>query len=124
VNISSDAGLSGDFGPPAYSASKAAVINLTQHAATLLGRQGVRVNAVAPGLVNTPPSRETIETMGSIFRANTLLPRLAEPGDIANAALFLACDEASFITGQVLSVDGGYLAHQPHYSEVIALMDS
>jgi len=107
LNASSVVGLDGNFGQTNYVATKAAVIGMTKVWARELGRYGVRVNAVAPGFTATEILISMPEKVLDGMRARTPLGRLGEPRDIANAYLFLASDEASFITGTVLRVDGG-----------------
>jgi NAD(P)-dependent dehydrogenase (short-subunit alcohol dehydrogenase family) len=112
LNISSVNGLA-YLGNEAYSAAKAAVINLTQSIAVRYGPQGIRANAIAPGTIRTPIWQERIQKEPNIFeRLKRWYPlgRVGEPEDVANAALFLASDEASWITGIVLRVDGGLMA--------------
>lgn len=112
VNIASVNGLSA-LGNEAYSAAKAGVINLTMGIAVRYGAHGVRCNAIAPGTVRTPVWQERIERDPVVFQRLVKwypLGRVGEPDDIANAALFLASDDASWITGSVLRVDGGLLA--------------
>jgi NAD(P)-dependent dehydrogenase (short-subunit alcohol dehydrogenase family) len=112
VNIASVNGLSA-LGNEAYSAAKAGVINLTMGIAVRYGAHGVRCNAIAPGTVRTPVWQERIERDPVVFERLVKwypLGRVGEPDDIANAALFLASDDASWITGAVLRVDGGLLA--------------
>ncbi len=112
VNIASVNGLMG-LGEEAYSAAKAGLINLTQNVATRYGRQGIRANAICPGTVHTPIWQKVLETSPDVFeRLSRWYPlgRVGEPEDIARAALFLASDEASWITGAVLPVDGGLTA--------------
>jgi 3-oxoacyl-[acyl-carrier protein] reductase len=109
VNIASVAGLiTGAANNTPYAASKAAVIALTKRLALELGPNGITVNAICPGFIRTDMAlREDAEQRTAAFAAKAVLGRVGEPGDIAAAALFLASDEASFITGQVLTVDGG-----------------
>jgi 3-oxoacyl-[acyl-carrier protein] reductase len=107
LNASSVVGLDGNFGQTNYVATKAGVIGMTKVWARELGRYGVRVNAVAPGFTATEILISMPEKVLDGMRARTPLGRLGEPRDIANAYLFLASDEASFITGTVLRVDGG-----------------
>jgi 3-oxoacyl-[acyl-carrier protein] reductase len=107
LNASSVVGLDGNFGQTNYVATKAGVIGMTKVWARELGRHGVRVNAVAPGFTATEILVSMPEKVLDGMRARTPLGRLGEPRDIANAYLFLASDEASFITGAVLRVDGG-----------------
>jgi NAD(P)-dependent dehydrogenase (short-subunit alcohol dehydrogenase family) len=118
--------MSGDLGHPAYGASKAAINVVTQYAATEFGKHGVRVNAVAPGLVVTEVSRESGHAgpMADAMLANHLTPRLGTARDIALAVLYLASDESEFVTGQVLCVDGGLGAHAPYVSELRGLLGS
>ena len=112
VNITSVNGMSA-LGNEAYSAAKAGVINLTQGIAVRYGHHGVRCNAIAPGTIRTPIWQERVDKDPVVFQRLVKwypLGRVGEPDDIANAAMFLASDEASWITGTVLTVDGGLLA--------------
>jgi meso-butanediol dehydrogenase/(S,S)-butanediol dehydrogenase/diacetyl reductase len=112
VNIASVNGLSA-LGNEAYSAAKAGVINLTQGIAVRYGRHGIRCNAIAPGTIRTPIWQERADRDPMVFERLVKwypLGRVGEPDDVANAALFLASHEASWITGTVLPVDGGLLA--------------
>jgi NAD(P)-dependent dehydrogenase (short-subunit alcohol dehydrogenase family) len=112
VNITSVNALSA-LGNEAYSAAKAGVINLTQGIAVRYGGYGVRCNAVAPGTIRTPIWQERVDRDPSVFERLVKwypLGRVGEPDDIANAAMFLASDDASWITGTVLTVDGGLMA--------------
>ncbi len=109
VSISSIVGLDGNIGQSNYAATKAAVVSMTKGWAREFARKGakVRVNAVSPGYTRTPMIATVPEKVLEPIIAKTPLGRLAEVRDIANAVLFLASDEAEFITGQVLRVDGG-----------------
>jgi NAD(P)-dependent dehydrogenase (short-subunit alcohol dehydrogenase family) len=112
LNIASVNGLSA-LGNEAYSAAKAGVINLTQGIAVRYGRHGIRCNAIAPGTIRTPIWQERIERDPAVFQRLVKwypLGRVGEPDDVADAAMFMASDEASWITGVVLPVDGGLLA--------------
>jgi NAD(P)-dependent dehydrogenase (short-subunit alcohol dehydrogenase family) len=117
VNLSSITGVVGLPVRPAYSASKGAVAILTKQLAVDFGRNDVRVNALAPSFVITNINRAMFQRMqadGTPWERlldQHLLRRLGEPRDVANAALFLASDEARWITGVTLPVDGGYTAH-------------
>jgi 3-oxoacyl-[acyl-carrier protein] reductase len=107
LNATSVVGLDGNFGQTNYVASKAGVIGMTKVWARELGRYNIRVNAVAPGFTATEMVASMPENILAGMRARTPLGRLGDPADIANAYCFLASDEASFITGDVLRVDGG-----------------
>jgi len=107
LNASSVVGLYGNFGQTNYVASKAGVIGMTRVWAREFGRYGIRVNAVAPGIIDTDMMRSVPEKARESLCAHTPLGRMGKPEDIANAYLWLASDAASFVTGVVLSVDGG-----------------
>jgi len=107
LNASSVVGLYGNFGQTNYVATKAAVIGMTKVWARELGKSNIRVNAVAPGFTATEMVMKMPEKVLEGMKARTPLQRLGEPRDIANAYWFLASDEATFITGAVLCVDGG-----------------
>ena len=109
INVVSDAGRVGEPFLTVYSAAKAGVIGFTKALAKELGRYNITVNAVAPGTTRTPGSRDFIEGAGEekLVKAYPLR-RLGEPRDIASAILFFASDLAGYVTGQVLSVSGGY----------------
>lgn len=108
VNVSSIWGIVGTSGVCAYQASKAAVRMMSKNAALSYVSDGIRVNSLHPGLVETPMiSRQAAEITAAVVAA-TPMRRAAQPKEIASAALFLASDEASFVTGAELAVDGGY----------------
>lgn len=107
LNASSVVGLDGNFGQTNYVATKAGVVGMTKVWARELGRFGIRVNAVAPGFIATEMVQAMPEKILDAMKARTPLPRLGQPEDVANAYLFLASDDASFISGAVLRVDGG-----------------
>lgn len=109
LNASSVVGLYGNFGQSNYVAAKAGVIGMTKTWARELGKKGIRVNAVAPGFIATDILQSIPEKVINMMVEKTPLGRMGKPQDIANAYLFLATDEASFITGAVLSVDGGII---------------
>lgn len=109
INAASIVGLYGNFGQTNYVAAKAGLIGMTKTWARELGPNNIRVNAVAPGFTATEMIASVPEKVLDSVRERTPLRRLARPEDIANAYLFLASDEASFITGITLSVDGGLL---------------
>ncbi len=107
VNISSIVGLSGNAGQANYSASKAGLIGLTKSSAKELCTRGITVNAVAPGFIETEMTHVLPAAARQAFLDRALVNRPGTPNDVAAAVLFLASDSASYITGQVLAVDGG-----------------
>jgi NAD(P)-dependent dehydrogenase (short-subunit alcohol dehydrogenase family) len=117
ISTASIAGLSGSFRLHAYSASKAAVINLTRTAAIELGKDRIRVNCICPGVISTPLVHGGIpggkEILDPILGKAQPLQRAGQAEDIANMAMFLASDEANWITGAAMVVDGGFTAGTP-----------
>jgi 3-oxoacyl-[acyl-carrier protein] reductase len=107
VNISSIVGLHGNPGQTNYSASKAGIIGFTKALARELGTRGVRANVIAPGYIDTRLTDVISAEMKELMLANTPLGRFGRPEDVAGAVRFLCSDEAAFITGDVLLVDGG-----------------
>ena len=107
VNTSSVVGLYGNFGQTNYVATKSGIIGMTKVWARELGRKGITVNAVAPGFIATDMVKTVPEAVLKTLEEKTPLGRLGLPSDIANAYLFLCSDEASYVNGAVLSVDGG-----------------
>ncbi len=111
VHLSSAFGLVGYPGSSIYSTTKAALAGLTRQMAADYGPKGIRVNAVAPGLIETGMTRERLAN-SAVYRKlmveTTPFPRWGQPGDVANAIHFLCSDEASFVNGQTLAVDGGW----------------
>ena len=107
INISSVAGVYGNAGQLNYSASKAAIIGMTKSAAKELGARGITVNAVAPGFIETDMTEKLPDKAKAAIIERISLGRTGKPEDVANAVAFLAGDSASYITGQVLCVDGG-----------------
>jgi 3-oxoacyl-[acyl-carrier protein] reductase len=107
INASSVVGLDGNFGQTNYVATKAGVIGMTKVWSRELGRYNIRVNAIAPGFIATDIIKTMPEKIIESMKSRTPLGRMGESRDVANAYLFLASDEASFISGEVLRVDGG-----------------
>ena len=123
INTSSGVSILGDVLNPAYSASKAAVNALTRNTATQFGRDNIRCNAILPGLVLSPVARaQMTEAQLAMIQRHVLLPRENVANDIAGAVLWLASDHGSFVTGQIISVDGGICHHQPHYADMMDMM--
>lgn len=109
LNISSIVALYGNVGQTNYAATKAGLVGMTKTLAKELGKKGIRVNAIAPGFIYTPMTATVPEKILDMMKEKTPLKRLGTPGDVANALLFLSSDDASFINGAVISVDGGLL---------------
>jgi 3-oxoacyl-[acyl-carrier protein] reductase len=107
INVASVSGLMGNPGQVNYSASKAGVIGLTRTVACELASRNITVNAVAPGFINTDMTAKLGDEIIEQVRKEIPLGRLGEPQDVADAVLFLASDAASFITGHILTIDGG-----------------
>jgi meso-butanediol dehydrogenase/(S,S)-butanediol dehydrogenase/diacetyl reductase len=113
VHVASVSGLRGDRGLAAYNAAKAGVVNLTRTAALELAPAGIRVNAVCPGLIDTPALRRVVDhqpARAAAARAAVPAGRFGRPEEVARAILFLASDDASYVTGTTLVVDGGLTA--------------
>lgn len=109
INVSSIVGIYGNIGQVNYASAKAGLIGMTKTLAKELGKKGVRVNAIAPGFIHTPMTSKVPEKILEMMKEKTPLKRLGEPRDVAQTLLFLASDEANFINGAVIPVDGGLL---------------
>ena len=119
INTSSGASLTGDLYRPAYGASKAAINNFTMYVATQYGKQGVRCNAIAPGIVVTAAAEASNgEERFDVLMRHVLSPKIGRPEDIAGVVAMLASDDGRYINGQVIAVDGGIRAHFAHVADV------
>jgi len=120
INTSSGSAQAGALGYSAYGVCKAGIENLTRYIAAQHGKEGIRCNAIAPGLIVTPVTQAYyVGEIGEMMLSHHLTRRLGQPEDIAHAVVYLASDEAAFVTGQVFNVDGGLLSHQPYYADEI-----
>lgn len=120
VTTSSTSGQFGDLSRAAYGVSKAGIDSLTRYVATLYGKQRIRANAVAPGVVRTPALAANVSSAElSLFERNHVTPGMGEPQHIAQVVAFLLSDAAAYITGQVVNVDGGLTMHTPLYAEFL-----
>jgi NAD(P)-dependent dehydrogenase (short-subunit alcohol dehydrogenase family) len=124
VNTASTGGFAGDITRMAYSVSKAGIIGLTRQIATHHGRQGIRCNAVAPGLVLTPGTRGAAAAVIDVMHKHLLVLEFGEPEDIAALVCFLASAEARYINGQTYIADGGMLAHNPTMADLVQMMEA
>jgi NAD(P)-dependent dehydrogenase (short-subunit alcohol dehydrogenase family) len=120
ILTASGSGLFGDLSNIAYGTSKAGILGLNRYVATIYGSQGIRCNAINPGLIRTEGGKGNVpEAMLPIMQRNTLVPRLGKVEDIAAAVAFLASDDAAFITGTTINVDGGMTCHAPYMSDFL-----
>lgn len=124
INTASNTAFQGHFLLTAYTASKAALIQLTRSVAASYGRNGLRCNAVAPGTIMTPSLEATFpESARRLVEDETLMTQLGEPKDVAEVVAFLASSAAHHLTGQVIVVDGGLSSHVPGMAQVRALFE-
>ncbi|MBB35914.1 MAG: short-chain dehydrogenase [Hirschia sp.] len=122
VNTASNSGTAGDLARIAYGASKGAIITMTKYIATQHGRQNIRCNSVAPGVVLTEALDATVPGLKEVIKRHILTPEFGDPDDIAALVAFLASDESRYITGENISISGGGLVHQPHYADLLDMM--
>ncbi|WP_068072280.1 SDR family NAD(P)-dependent oxidoreductase [Novosphingobium lentum] len=122
INTASGSAFLGDLARVAYGTSKGAVVSLTRYVATQHAAEGIRCNAIAPGLIMTPAFANSGQTNLEPFMKQILSPRVGTPDDVAAAVAYLASDEAGYITGTVLHVDGGLSAHQPYVADFEAML--
>jgi NAD(P)-dependent dehydrogenase (short-subunit alcohol dehydrogenase family) len=120
INTASGSGVFGDLSSIAYGSSKAAIMAFTKYVATIYGKQGIRCNAINPGLIRSEGGKKNVYgPMVDILAANTLTPRLGQPEDIAAAVAYLASDDAEFVTGAIFNIDGGITCHASYMSDVL-----
>ena len=114
INIGSMASCSGDLSSTAYACAKAGVDKLTQYTALQYGKQNIRCNCVRPGLIVTPENDAHVpQVLKDIFTSNIMVNRYGCPEDIGYMCVYLASDESSYVTGQIVNVDGGLNSHVP-----------
>jgi len=126
VNTASGAAFVGMLSNTCYGILKAGIVTMTQYVATQHGKENIRCNAIAPGLIVTPSTRDTYAASraGELMLRHQLTPRFGTPEDIAEMAVFLASDAAGFITGQCYAVDGGFHAHTPIYGDALTAVST
>ena len=118
VNTSSMSAFAGDLRYAAYGASKGGLNSFTRYVATMYGKDGIRCNAVCPGLVVTPTAREHFDAaVLELYESNHLTRQLGTPDNVAEVVAFLASDAAAYVTGQAIPVDGGLYSHLPTYAQ-------
>lgn len=126
INTASASGLGGDYGFAAYNAAKGAVVNYTRAAAIDHAREGIRINAICPGPVDTPilSNLDAVPDIAREWRNRIPIGRFAKPEEIAGVAAFLASDEASYMIGAIVAVDGGLTSHtgQPNLPDMLSKM--
>jgi NAD(P)-dependent dehydrogenase (short-subunit alcohol dehydrogenase family) len=122
INTASNSGTAGDLARIAYGSSKGAIITMTKYVATQYGRQNIRCNSIAPGVVLTAALEKAAPGLKEMIRRHILTPEFGTPEDIAALVAFLASDEARYITGENISISGGGLSHQPHYADLADFM--
>ncbi len=124
INTASNSGIAGDLARVAYGASKGGIITLSKYVATQYGKQNIRCNSISPGVVLTPALEATVPGLKEIIQRHILTPEFGTPDDIAALVAFLASEESRYITGENISISGGGLSHQPHYADLLAVMET
>lgn len=125
INTVSIGAIDGDSTRTAYGASKAAVANMTKYIAAQYGKDNIRCNSIAPGLILTPSAEDNLpQQVREIFLKYNALPYHGQPEDIGHATVYLASDESKFMTGQMLVIDGGYTITNPVISDFNKLMNN
>jgi NAD(P)-dependent dehydrogenase (short-subunit alcohol dehydrogenase family) len=119
INTASTSGMVGDVARIGYGTSKAGIIVMSKYIATQYGRQGIRCNAIAPGIILTEATAKAVPEIAQNFGKHLVLNRMGTPEDIAALVAFLAADESGYITGQCIGIEGGSQIHQPHYAEYV-----
>lgn len=122
VNTASTSGMAGDMARIAYGTSKAAVIALTKYVATQHGKDRIRCNGIAPGPIVTPLARAVAGPLLDTISRHTLMGDLGVPDDIAALAAYLASDESRYINGEIITIDGGLMAHHAHVRDMEDLL--
>jgi NAD(P)-dependent dehydrogenase (short-subunit alcohol dehydrogenase family) len=122
INTASNSGTAGDLARIAYGSSKGAIITMTKYVATQYGRQNIRCNSIAPGVVLTAALEQAVPGLKELIRRHILTNEFGTPEDIAALVAFLAADESRYITGENISISGGGLAHQPHCADLADFM--
>ncbi len=122
INTSSGSGIAGDLARIAYGSSKGAINAMTKYVATQYGRQNIRCNAIAPGVILTAALEATVPGLKEMIARHVLTPRFGTPADIAALVAYLASDESGYITGEVIGINGGSLSHQPHVADLALAM--
>ncbi|WP_422342788.1 SDR family NAD(P)-dependent oxidoreductase [Parasphingorhabdus sp.] len=123
IHTASNSGVAGDLARIAYGTSKGAIIALSKYIATQYGKQNIRSNTVAPGVIMTEALRATTGDLPEIIKRHILTPEFGEPADVGALVAFLAADESKYITGETISISGGGLVHQPHYADLMEYME-
>lgn len=119
INTSSNAAAAGDLLRIAYGTSKGAIVTMTKYIATQFGRENIRCNAIMPGLILDEELEARVPHLAETTKRHLLLTRNGRPDDVAGLVAFFASDDAAFITGQVLSCDGGLVGHQPFFADMV-----